>query len=394
MSFSDEDPAQTPPALLDLLRHAWSISWLGKGIEKPERTRSELVYDQPHATLHQIAPRTGQAGAPVLLVTPLAVPWYCWDLRPGQSMAAYLAGADRGEHAGRPTYTIGYGDMGFADRGMGFEDWIDRILPTAIETISARHGGAKVHLVGWSLGGTLSLLTASHRPELPIASIAALGTPIDYAANASAKPLMWLDALLGTRVMTRPTAVLGGVPAPLVQAMFRSLAPTRELTKPWFLLRNLHDREALARTEAIDTFIGSMPGYPGRFYHQLHARIIARKELMSGVVRFGGGHDVHLDRLRVPLLFIGSDTDAIASAAAVRAGTRAFAGSPSATYAAADGLSHLGLIAHQDARTRSWPLVEGHLEAHDEPEFEGFLTPNGDMSDPIGSAAGAPSDVH
>ncbi len=393
MSSHDGPLAQTPAAPLDLLRHAWAVSWLGQGIEKPERTPSVLVYDEPHARLHQIAPHEDQRGNPVLLVTPLAVPWYCWDLRPGQSMAAHLSGAD-GEADGRPTYIIGYGDMGFADRGMGFEDWLDRILPTAVEAISARHGGAKVHLVGWSLGGTLSLLTASHRPELPIASIVAVGTPIDYARNASAKPLMWLDALLGTWVMTRPTALLGGVPAPVVQAMFRALAPTRELTKPWFLLRNLHDRDALARTEAIDGFIGSMPGYPGRFYHQLHARIISCKELMSGVVRFGGDHDVHLDRLRVPLLFVGSSTDAIASAAAVEGGVAAFSGAPSAEYAAADGLSHLGLIAHQDARTRSWPLVTKHLSAHDQVDFEGFLTPNGDMSDPIRSAAVVPSDVH
>ena len=113
----------------------------------------------------------------------------------------------------------------------------------------------------------------------------------------------------------------------------------------------------------MNSFIGSMPGYPGRFYHQLHARIISAGDLMSGVVRFGGQYDVHLDRLRVPLLFVGSSTDAIASAAAVEAGVGAFVGAPSATYAAADGLSHLGLIAHQDARTRSWPQVMEHLHS-------------------------------
>ena len=146
------------------MQNAVAISWFGSGIAAQERTPSECVYNEPHARLHRIAPHEDQRGNPVLLVTPLAVPWYCWDLRPGQSMAAHLAGADGGEASGRPTYTIGYGDMGFADRAMGFEDWIDRILPTAIETVSARHGGARVHLVGWSLGGTLSLLTASYRP--------------------------------------------------------------------------------------------------------------------------------------------------------------------------------------------------------------------------------------
>jgi polyhydroxyalkanoate synthase len=339
------------------LQTAWDISWLGDGLEEYAPTSSDVIYDEPHAQLRRIRPDTSPDGTPVLLVTPLAVSASCWDLRPGQSMAAHLG-------AQRPTYVIDYGDMTFADRAMGFEDFFAGIIPTAIRRISERHGGSPVHLVGWSLGGTISLLTASHDPSLPIASVVALGTPIDYGLNASAKPLIWLDGLLGTPAMTRSVAVMGGVPSPLVQTVFRATAPVRELTKPWYLLKTLTDREALARTEAIDRFIGSMPGYPGRLYNQMHTRLIVRRELATGVVHFGNGLDVHLNRLNVPLLLIGSSTDAIASAAAVEAGTRVFTGSPEVTYAAADGLSHLGLIADTTARDTSWALTDEFLRTH------------------------------
>lgn len=339
------------------LQTAWDISWLGDGLEEYTPTPSEVVYDEPHAQLRRVLPDADTSGTPVLLVTPLAVSASCWDLRPGQSMAAHL-----GEQ--RPTYVIDYGDMTFADRAMGFEDFFAGIVPAAVRRISELHDGSLVHLVGWSLGGTISLLTASHDPSLPIASVVALGTPIDYGLNASAKPLVWLDGLVGTPALTRSVAFLGGIPAPLVQTVFRATAPVREVTKPWYLLRTLHDREALARTEAIDRFIGSMPGYPGRLYNQMHARLIVRRELATGIVHFGKGLDVHLDRLKVPLLLVGSSTDAIASSAAVEAGTRVFTGSPEVTYRSADGLSHLGLIADTKAHDTSWALTDEFLRTH------------------------------
>lgn len=355
------DTART--AARTVARNAWAISWFGKGVERAQPRPTEIVADAPHGQLRRFTSYAAQAGKPVLLVPPLAVPAWCWDLRPGQSLAGHLADGDHG--SGRPTYVIDYGDITFADRRMGFEHWIEDILPAAIRRVSAEHDGSDVHLVAWSLGGTLSLLTAAHDPSLPIASIAALGTPIDYALNTSSRPLRWLDSTLGTTLTTAPTAALGGVPGGLVQLAFRSTAPLRELTKPWFLLRNLHNAEALARTEAVDRFQGAMPGYPGRLYHQMHARLITRNELTTGMVRLGRRLTVHLDRLEVPVVLIGSSTDAIGSAAAVEAGVAAFPRARSIHYVAADGLSHLGLIAAPAARELSWPAIEAHLLEHD-----------------------------
>jgi polyhydroxyalkanoate synthase len=356
------DAARRTPldTLLTAARNAWAISWLGVGVEAPSPRPAVVVYDEPHAQLRRFTSVAEPVGKPVLLVPPLAVPASCWDLRPGQSLAGHLVDGDHGQ--GRATYVIDYGDITFADRRMGFEDWIERIIPAAIRRISAEHGGSEVHLVAWSLGGTVSLLTAAHDPSLPIASIAAVGTPIDYRLNASSQPLRWLDNLLGTKVMTAPTAALGGVPAGLVQVAFRATAPVRELTKPWFLVRNLHNTEALARTEAIDRFMDAMPGYPGRLYHQMHTRLIARHELADGVVRLSRKLTVDLSRITAPVMLIGSATDAIASAAAIEAGVRVL---PDAHYVAADGLSHLGLIAGPTARDQSWPAIEAHLLEND-----------------------------
>lgn len=335
-------------------RNAWAISPLGAGIEQYDGLPATVLSDAPHRRLTRFDRTTpATAGRPVLLVPPLAVSARCFDLRPGQSLAAHLLAA------GRATYLVDYGAITFADRAMGFETWIDDILPSAIHAVLADHGEADgVDLVGWSLGGTISLLTAAAHPDLPIASLTAFGTPIDYSLIPAVQPLIAADRLLGSRAVTAPTAALGGVPRHLVRASYRAMAPKRELTKAIHLARNILDTETLARTTAIDAFIAEMPGYPGRAYHQIHTRLMARNELASGTVRLGRGREIRLADVRTPVLFVGSETDNIADGPAVRAGTGVV---PGARYAAADGLSHLGLVAGPRAAELSWPLMDEFL---------------------------------
>jgi len=350
-------------------RNAWALTPLGGGVEPEHATPASVLYELPHARVARVAPSDDQIGDPVLLVTPLAVPVSCWDLRPGQSLAAHLAGvAQTSVGPGRPTYTIDYGAITFADRNMGFEDWVEEILPTAVRRISEAHGGAPVHLVGWSHGGTMSLLTAAHGPELPIASVTGVGTPTDYARNPAFAAVFGAHRLTRLRLTFTATALLGGTTAPFTRLGYRWLAPVRELTKPWSLLRNLDNVEVLARIGAVDRFIDAMPGYPARFFHQAIGQILVGRELVTGTVRLSDSVVVDMDRLVVPTLLIGSTDDVLANTASVEAGVTAYRNAE-VTFAGVTGLSHLGLISSPRAHQTTWPTIDRHLAAHDHVRF-------------------------
>ena len=89
-----------------------------------------------------------QTGDPVLLVTPLAAPSLCFDLRRGCSLVEHLV------EQGRPTYLVEYGQVSFKNRGLGMEHWVDEVLPEAVRAVHEHSGGRRVHLVGWSLGAS------------------------------------------------------------------------------------------------------------------------------------------------------------------------------------------------------------------------------------------------
>ncbi|GGK45915.1 alpha/beta fold hydrolase [Nocardia camponoti] len=335
-------------------RNAWALSF-GEGIEPVEPTPSTVLFDEPHRLLrrYDVDNDCVTSDSAVLLVPPLAAPATCFDLRPDQSLARHLV------NTGHAPYLVDYGDITFADRAMGFEDWVNDILPEAILRASADRGGAPVDLIGWSIGGLFSLLTAAANPTLPIRSVTALGVPLDYNHMVGMPQVRAVASLTGGKAVTAAVRAIGGIPAPLTRFAYRVTAFDRELSRPWFVASNIAKTETLAKMESIDRFMAAMPGYPGRFYGQVWGRLILANDLRNGFLQLRDQR-IHLDEVRVPVLLVGGTTDVITPKKAVEAGLKTLTGSPSVTYEVAPG-SHLGILAGETARDTTWVYLDKFL---------------------------------
>ncbi|WP_280488439.1 hypothetical protein, partial [Nocardia farcinica] len=334
-------------------RNAWALTF-GPGVEAPEPTRSTVLWDAPHRELRRFERDEARDGAaaegtdPVLLVPPLAAPASCFDLRPDQSLARFLLGT------GRTPYVVDYGEITFADRRMGFEDWINDILPEAVLRTSADRDGAAVDLVGWSLGGTLALLTAAAHPQLPIGSITAVGSPLDYDRMTGMPQVRAVAKLDGGLAVSTAVRAAGGIPAPLTRAAYRVTAWNRELTRPLFVASNIARTEALAKMESIDRFMAQMPGYPGRFYGQLWGRLILNNDIGRGVLRLGG-REIALAAVTAPVLLVGGAPARMPPAPAGGAGTppHTRAGERGGLRSATGGRRAAGIAARRPPPPRS-----------------------------------------
>jgi polyhydroxyalkanoate synthase len=96
-----------------------------------------LIDDGPLREVYHYRPQkqVRATGDPVLLVTPLAAPATCYDLRRGCSLVEHFL------QAGRPTYLVEYGEISFKDRNLGMEHWVDEVVPAAIREVSEHAGG-------------------------------------------------------------------------------------------------------------------------------------------------------------------------------------------------------------------------------------------------------------
>ncbi|HEX6487109.1 MAG TPA: alpha/beta fold hydrolase, partial [Nocardioidaceae bacterium] len=229
-----------------------------------------LIDDGTLREVYHYRPRGGvkESGDPVLLVTPLAAPALCFDLRRGCSLVEHLV------TQGRPTYLVEYGEVSFANRTLGMEHWVDEVIPAAIKEVSEHAGGKPVHVVGWSLGGIFALLTAADQPDLPIASLTVVGAPIDVSQVPLVAPIRPFLGLAGERagLVTQAYRLMGGAPKPLVRRAFQLTSFNKLVTKPIAIAAKLDDADFLAQVEAVDRFTANMIAYPGRTFGQLYHR--------------------------------------------------------------------------------------------------------------------------
>ncbi|MCW2758400.1 MAG: alpha/beta hydrolase [Nocardioidaceae bacterium] len=312
--------------------------------EGPQRA---VYHYRPHGTVQE-------TGDPILLVTPLAAPALCWDLRRGCSLVEHLV------EEGRPTYVVEYGTISFADRNLGMEHWIDDVVPEAIRATSEHAGGRPVHVVGWSLGGLFAVLVAADaghhgRPTLPIGSLTLLGSPVDVSQVpliAPVRPRLGLD----TGVATRIYRILGGAPQPLVKKAFQLSSFQKYVTKPYARFVNLDDSEFLAQLQAVDRFTDNLAAYPGRTFGQLYHRMLKGNDLEDGVMELDG-REIRLDAVREPVLVLAGNTDGIAPIKSVQPITKLLSGSSDVRFEIVPG-GHLGMLTGRGARTTTWRTLD------------------------------------
>jgi polyhydroxyalkanoate synthase subunit PhaC len=319
--------------------------------EGPQRTVRR--YLRPGA---DDAARREPAEPPVLLVPPLAAPASCFDLRRGCSLAEHLLAM------GRSPYVVDYGSIAYGDRNLGIEHWVDDVIPRAIEAVSADGGTAdgEVQLVGWCLGGIMSLLATAGNAQ-PIRSVAVVASPFDVTEVPMIAPLRPLANLAGGGVGTLAYKLLGGAPAPLVKRMYRLAGFDKYVMKPLTLAANLDDRDFLAQVEAVDDFMGNMLAYPGRTFGQIYHRFLRRNDLADGRIELGG-RTIDLADVRVPVLSIAGEGDGIAPRKAVHHVAELLPNAPEVRIASAPG-GHLGVLTGRAARRTTWRMLDDFLAA-------------------------------
>ncbi|MGI8579924.1 MAG: alpha/beta fold hydrolase [Solirubrobacteraceae bacterium] len=335
-------------------------SVIGRGVADLRPLPASIIDEGPNRTVYRYLPQDEHdlLGAPVLLVPPLAAPALAFDLRRGCSVAEHLMAA------GHPTYLVDYGAIAFSDRSLGIEHWIDEVVPKAIEAVSAEHGGRSVQLVGWCLGGILSLLVAAGG-ESPIRSVAMIASPFDFTQVPMVAPLRPLVNLTGGTLGTVIYRALGGAPAPIVKRAFQLSSIDKYLTKPLAIATHLDDREFLAQIEAVDRFTSNMLAYPGRMFGQLYHRFFRSNDLAAGHLDLGGEETIELADVRVPVMSVAGQGDGIAPLPAVHHVGGLLPNAPSVRLESAPG-GHLGVLTGRSAAGTTWALLDEFLTEHGE----------------------------
>ena len=348
----------SPDTVIDSLANGYDL-FLGGGVADLSRTPASIIDEGPQRTLYRYRPRRSirQRHAPVLLIPPLAAPAPCFDLRRGCSLADHLVGL------GYPTYLVDYGPISFSDRALGLEHWVEDVIPEALRAVSEDAGGAPVQPVGWCLGGIITLLAVAADRKLPVASVSLVASPFDFTRVRMFGPVRRLAKLTGGALVTSLYRALGGAPAPLVSLGFRATALDRYATRPLFLLQNLHDRETIAHSEAVDDYMASMLAYPGRTFGQLYHAFFRVNALAGGRLRLSE-KEVDIRKVTQPVLSVAGNADVLAPKPAVHHVGGLLPKAKEVRLESAPG-GHLGVLTGRSAMKTTWVHLDDFLAEHD-----------------------------
>jgi polyhydroxyalkanoate synthase len=320
---------------------------------------SEVVAEGPQRTVRRYGLPGGEPPAqktPVLLVPPLAAPATCFDLRRGNSMVEHLTAL------GYPTYLVDYGPISFDDRALGLEHWVDEVLPSAAGAVLWDADADYIHVVGWCLGGIMSLLSVADE-RIPAASVSLIASPFDFAQVRLMRPVRQIADLTSGAVGTALYRALGGAPAALVGAGFRLTSIDRYLTRPLVLASRLDDSDFLAQDEAVERLMRSMLAYPGRTFGQLYHRFFRVNELSGGRLRLSY-REIDLRNVRAPVLAVAGIADVLAPQGAVHHVGSLLRRAPDVRLETAPG-GHLGVLTGRAAEATTWRYVDEFMLEHD-----------------------------
>lgn len=300
--------------------------------------RPEAIdYDLGHDTM-TVEPAA--LPVPVLLIPPLMVRPFVYDLREEHSMVRTL------RRAGFDVFLVDFGVPDADDREVSLDTYVLEYLPKAIEAMRAASGQRQVSLCGYCMGGIFALLYAATHRDPDVRNVVTIGTPIDFSKLG----LLTLLARATSGQVDRLMDVIGNIPGDLSSQAFKLLAPLRRFTRTADLLVNLWDEDYVRGHESIARWTSEFIPYPRDAFKQFMREFFRHNGLVAGMSF--GDRRADLGAITCSVLAFAGASDQVAPPASARA-IRELCASRDLEYVEVPG-GHIGVFAGPRAPALVW----------------------------------------
>ncbi|MFZ5722499.1 MAG: alpha/beta fold hydrolase [Pseudomonadota bacterium] len=295
---------------------------------------------------------------PVVLVPPLGVHAWIFDLLNERSMVRYFLAR------GFEVYLIDWGSPGAEDHDLSLDTYVNHWFPQALAAVRKHSGRQELSLVGYCMGGLLSLLYLAARGDDQVRNLATIASPIDLhrgdtrgrMLGALSKPAMALHNQFGIRLDSVIRQNRLHLPGWMLALAFRATNPPGSVRAYLDLVRNLADTEYVTEYMSMGQWFTDMPYYPGGVVKDIAEKFAIANRMAGGYMMIG---DVDVDflRIRCNLLAFAGDNDRIVRVETARHIMDVVASSDK-TFRIAPG-GHAGVFAGSRAPQEVWqPMAD------------------------------------
>jgi polyhydroxyalkanoate synthase len=312
-------------------------------------TPKDVIYEQGTLHLYHYHPVAAEIyRIPILIVMATSNRGYILDLTPGQSFVAYLL------ERGYDVYLIDWSPPISADRNLGFEDYTLRFIPECVQRVRDDSGVDDVTVIGYCMGGVLSVIYAALHPRERLANLVCFTTPIDFSkmelfAKWSDRRYFDVDRLVDAS---------GNVPSELIFTSFEMLRPATRLAGQAQLWENMWDEKFVRSYRAFERWSTDTLPLAGEYFRETIKELIWENRLHKNELTIAGKH-ADLRAITAPVLHAMAEHDHIVPHAAAKP-LIDHVGSTDKEEIVLKG-GHVSLVAGPNAVKRLWPRLDAWL---------------------------------
>jgi len=260
----------------------------------------EVVYqDGKMRVLHYIPAVAKPHKVPLLIIYALINKPYILDLQPDRSVIRGLL------KEGFDVYMIDWGIPTEVDKYLTLDDYINWYTKDAVDFVRKRHNLESISILGYCMGGTLSVMFTALYPE-KVKNFILMAAPLDFEADQgllklwSKKEYFDADKLVDT---------VGNVPGEFLNFGFLLLDPVNNLYSKYLkFIDRVDDGEFVKMFFRMEKWINDGIPVAGEAYRQFIKDCYQENLLVKNQLRLNG-NKVDLNNITMPLLSLIAQYD-------------------------------------------------------------------------------------
>jgi polyhydroxyalkanoate synthase len=327
---------------------------------------SEVVYQDGNMRLLHFIPQVDETyPIPILIIYALINKPYILDLQPDRSVVRHLL------YSGFDVYLIDWGAPTDVDMYLTLDDYVNWYIDDVVDHIRARHNLDSITILGYCMGGTLSVMYTGIHPK-KVKNFILMAAPLDFDADQG--PLKkwsrpeYFDA-------DKLVEVVGNVPGEFLNFGYLLLDPVNNLFSKYLkFIDKVDDEKFIEMFFRMEKWINDGIPLAGEAFREFIKKCYQQNLLVKN--RFTlNGHKVRLENIKMPLLSIVAQYDHLVPKESSMSFNDLVSSKDKKLIMFPTG--HIGLSVSSATHVKMWPEVIEWIKERSHAKMEGnSIKPN------------------